>query len=265
MQLSCAEDPSCGRVPSSVTVVTTTPAEDEYLTRCAEEPGSDEIASSRLGVFTTDVDPTNLDVFSGTAQIYARSRALNSFSCTRADGSNLFELEDPSNDPGPMRIQPAAGNGSFYATLLNRVEFQELPIQVPVFAPIILDQVVEDLGVELDETKGTVVIEVLEPPGFFDIAGFDAGLAVPARPRHAGSSFDAADAEVVAYRVDGYWRTDVSETSTEGLAVIVNVPASVGLGSQFLAVQEEAEGSSLERHLWAAAGAITFAAMPPAL
>jgi len=248
-----------------VQVVSTTPAEDEYLTRCAEEPSSDDVASSRLGVFTTDVDPTNLDPFSGTAQIYARSQVLNSFSCTRADGSNVFELEAPTDEPGPMRIQPAASNGSFHPTLLNRVEFQELPIRVPVFAPVIIDQIVEDLGVELDETKGTVIIEVLEPPGFFDVAGLDAGLAVPARPRHAGSSFDVDDAELVAYRVDGYWKTNVSETSAEGLAVIVNVPASVGLGSQFLAVQEEAEGSRLDRHLWAAAGAVTFAAMPPAL
>jgi hypothetical protein len=231
--------------------------DDAYLSLCAEPSDDDVVASASLGMFSNAIDPTDLLGFTDTAAIYGRSRAGGALTCTEVNGSRQFNLTNPTGDPGPMRVQPVGVGADFAATLLNLVDYEELPLRIPVFSRVVINDLFDDIGLDRDLDLGTIVIEVLEPPGFF---------GNETRPRHAGSGFTLDAAEIVAYRVNGRWTLDAEATSDEGLAALVNVPGAPGLGRQVRVVQKEEDGdASLDRYLWTASGTITFAAMPPAL
>lgn len=242
-RLTCEEDPRCA--PSRAGSPSGSTEVGAFLERCLEDQEGEPVGAT-LGTFGPNFDPTDLDAFRGRAEVYGIAETSGKYACSVVSNGAQFELFGAAVADGPLRIDPSGG--ALYSTLLNHVDFQDLPLKIPVFTSEHIDALYEDLGAERDLKKGTIVIEVQAPPGLF----------TDGRARHAGARFTASDAEQVAYLVEGRWQ-EVEQTSEAGLAALINVKAAPELGTRVKVVQEGEDGSTLERQLWSAEGAITFA------
>lgn len=164
--------------------------------------------------------PDRTRAISGGASLETLGQLPYTYACLDTQAGDLFELlgGNSTSETGGLRIDPV-DNKAFHSTMIQKVRRANLEIPaIPVVAKEEWNKMFSTLDIAPKRNKGQVLVEVAFVP------------AAGARYRVPNIELRCEAAEAIAYRVDGKWTTDATQTSGDGLALLINVNSADELG-----------------------------------